>query len=160
MARELKLWNGRHPNGRGSVYAAGYTKKQVIEMLELAYPTGGNINSWNRELDIYWSKCWGNSMDGITPEVGVWEQGEKFGSPVMRVVFDGKVVREKVPAKQTTDDEVVFGKDEWVYCAQHLRPHKTGWCTVGIMDKVALGVDNEKDAYAKCERLGLKIFKG
>jgi hypothetical protein len=72
MARELKLWNGRHPNGRGSVYAAGYTKKQVIEMLELAYPTGGNINSWNRELDIYWSKCWGNSMDGITPEVGAF----------------------------------------------------------------------------------------
>jgi hypothetical protein len=174
MTRKLTIWNGRHPSCRGSVYAAGYTKKQVMEMLELAYETG-RASSWNKELDVYWHKgAWGNAMEGITPEVGVWEQADRYDSPVMRVIdADGKLLKKPqvcktgkmkeekpVERKMQTDDDVVFGSREWVYCAGHLRPHQTGWCTVGIRDKVALGVDNAKDAYEKCKRLGLKIFKG
>lgn len=57
-----------------------------------------------------------------------------------------------------TEDEKVFGKDQWVYCSEHLRPHLTGWCTVTVRDKVALGValpSTEHEAYNKCIELGL-----
>lgn len=60
-----------------------------------------------------------------------------------------------------TEDEKVFGKDHWVYCNQHLRPHLTGWCTVDVRNKVGLGIygDNEREAYQKCRDFDLKIFK-
>jgi len=47
---------------------------------------------------------------------------------------------------------------DWVYCAQHLRPHPSGWCTVSLADKVGLGpVISSADAAEKCRRLGLHI---
>lgn len=62
------------------------------------------------------------------------------------------------------EDERVFGKDHWVYCNQHLRPHVTGWCTVDVRNKVGLGIygnDNEnmKKAYSKCREWGFKLFE-
>jgi len=38
-----------------------------------------------------------------------------------------------------TADFLAFG-DDWVYCNQHLRPHSTGWCSVGVRDKIGLGI--------------------
>lgn len=58
-----------------------------------------------------------------------------------------------------TEDEVVFGKGQWVYCNQHLRPHMTGWCTVTVFNKVGLGVATEEEAYKKCGFWGFKIFE-
>ncbi len=58
-------------------------------------------------------------------------------------------------------DDHVFGT--WVYCAQHLRAHQTGWCGVDSQDKVGLGefTGNQQEqaraANEKCLRLGLKI---
>lgn len=63
----------------------------------------------------------------------------------------------KVKEKQTEDFEV-FG-DTWVYCNQHLRPHTTGWCTVGVKNKVGLGVTCEKEAYEKCKHFNFTIFR-
>ena len=66
----------------------------------------------------------------------------------------------------------VIGKTEdvklgpWVYCAQHLRPHSTGWCSVDIKDKLGLGEfpgtveEQGRAAAAKCRKFGLKIWKG
>ena len=59
-------------------------------------------------------------------------------------------------------EDAVLGK--WVYCGQHLKPHRSGWCSVGIEDKVGLGPlsgnarEQEGAAEAKCRRLGLKIY--
>lgn len=60
-----------------------------------------------------------------------------------------------------TEDEMVFGKGQMIYCHQHLRPHSTGWCTVPVMDKVALGLKNDQyaEAFSKCRYLGLKIYE-
>lgn len=60
--------------------------------------------------------------------------------------------------KQPTEDERVFG-DVWVYCSQHMRPHRTGWCTVSARDKTKLDATNAPDAYAECKERGLEIFK-
>ncbi len=65
-----------------------------------------------------------------------------------------------IKMKKIIEDERLFGKNEWIYCGQHLRPHLTGWCTVPCTNKIGLKVDNEQEAYKKCKLLGLKIFKG
>lgn len=59
------------------------------------------------------------------------------------------------------EDEVVFGKDAWVYCNQHLAAHLTGWCEVSVSDKLGLGIygiSEGKKALAKCEKFALKII--
>lgn len=64
------------------------------------------------------------------------------------------------------EDVQAFGENTWVYCGSHLRPHLTGWCTVGVDNKLGLGIigsnTDEKriEATRKCERLGLTLYKG
>lgn len=57
-----------------------------------------------------------------------------------------------------TDDEVTFGPDTWVYCAQHLRPHLTGWCTVHVDQKTPLEAKTQDQAFAECVQRGLKLY--
>lgn len=47
---------------------------------------------------------------------------------------------------------------DWVYCSQHRRPHRTGWCTVAPRDKLGLHVESEEEAYQKVRHLGLSIY--
>jgi hypothetical protein len=56
-------------------------------------------------------------------------------------------------------EDLEFGEDAWVYCGQHLRPHRTGWCTVSKADKTLLSATNHEDAVAECEAKGLYLFK-
>lgn len=75
-----------------------------------------------------------------------------------------------VMADEKTEDAKVFGEDVIIYCGQHLNPHATGWCTVSLRDKVSLGIkfgpssksydEAMREAGDKCQRLGLKLFKG
>lgn len=53
-------------------------------------------------------------------------------------------------------DVAAFGRGSWIYCRQHVKPHQTGWCSVGVYDKLGLGVSTAKEAYAKCKEWGLK----
>lgn len=62
-----------------------------------------------------------------------------------------------VAGQTFTEDYLTFG-DCWVYCNQHLRPHKTGWCTVSVKDKIVLSAKTEQDAYSECVKKGLKIY--
>jgi hypothetical protein len=55
-------------------------------------------------------------------------------------------------------DAAKFGKDAIIYCGSHLRVHKTGWCTVGVHQKIDLGVKTLEEGYEKAKRLGLKLF--
>lgn len=62
-----------------------------------------------------------------------------------------------------TEDEAAFGRDAWVYCNQHMRPHQTGWCTVSPRDKVGLGLigggaEIAQKAYQKCRDWGFELF--
>jgi len=61
---------------------------------------------------------------------------------------------------EITEDETYFGRGVYVYCDQHMRPHSTGWCTVGLKHKQKLDADNIQDAYVECEAKELKVFKG
>jgi len=88
MAKTLKIWNGRgwgrqkydtngrhiyDPTGReycDHAYVCAHSTAEAIRILNEA--AGYRVAS-SHELNTHWTKgCWGNSMEGITPEVGVW----------------------------------------------------------------------------------------
>jgi hypothetical protein len=62
------------------------------------------------------------------------------------------------PLADEQPDVAAFGRGAWIYCRSHVKPHLTGWCSCGVYDKIGLGVSTAKEAYAKCEEWGLKIF--
>ena len=62
-------------------------------------------------------------------------------------------------SKEKIEDYQEWG-DAWVYCNQHFSVHKTGWCTVGVSNKVCL-CSKEKtieEAIEKCRKWGFKIY--
>ncbi len=76
--RSLKVWNGlvcEVVEGKlrqcpASVCA--YSQKDAITLLgQLKYPTT------LYEFRMMWSDCWGNSMNAIVPERGLWLEYQK-----------------------------------------------------------------------------------
>lgn len=59
--------------------------------------------------------------------------------------------------KRTEDYEE--GGDAWVYCKQHLGAHLTGWCTVGVNDKILLDATGHVQAIQECRDKGFKLFQ-
>ena len=79
-SKKLTLANGRSYDNRNTLYACGNSKADIARQLEAysgGYPT---VNSWLRELRDYWNVgVWGNAMEGIKKERGIW-LGEDVGS--------------------------------------------------------------------------------
>jgi len=97
MAKQLKIWNGGDWDRRGGhLYVAAHSVKDVCDLVNEAYR---NLKGYKDSPDIkpfnpsyiskYWSpNCWGNAMDGITPERGVWWTPKENGSkkePIRRI---------------------------------------------------------------------------
>lgn len=95
--KKLKIWNGR-------AYAVPYPRRpewpgmsfsphificalSKIDAARICEDYFGFPPSY-AEMRDYWSPCWGNSMEGIIPERGLWIQFEGFEPPV-RVVSRG-----------------------------------------------------------------------
>lgn len=86
--RKLKIFNGRDWDCRGGhLYIAAYSIQDAADLANEAYR---KLNGYTDRPDItptsageirtYWSKgCWGNAMDGITPERGVWWVKKSYG---------------------------------------------------------------------------------
>lgn len=75
MARELKLWNGRgygllptQQCARRHLCIAAYG---VRDARELCLEIFGSAPS-KHEIKTYWSPVWGNVMDAVKAERGVW----------------------------------------------------------------------------------------
>jgi len=69
--KPVKVWNGRgdYRELDGHLYVGARTKKEACSLVTRAgYFPKLSMN----EFTTYWSPCWGNPMEGITPEVGVW----------------------------------------------------------------------------------------
>lgn len=94
-----------------------------------------------------------SNIDRILDEYRAADQGRRVamwkGYVGLRPQFDA--------IDRDIEDEVVFGRGAWVYCRQHCRPHETGWCGVGVGDKVGLGVDTAEAAYTKCREWGFEL---
>jgi hypothetical protein len=67
-------------------------------------------------------------------------------------------------SEQLTEDAQVFGVDAWVYCMDHVKPHQTGWCRVGVSHKLGLGAfsgshsEQAQKALDKCRLFNLPIY--
>lgn len=88
MSRKLKLFNGRDWDGRGGhLYIAASSQADCVNLCNEAYRKikGYDIVSHVcpftlNEIRTYFSKdCWGNSMEWITPERGVWWTPKQYG---------------------------------------------------------------------------------
>lgn len=62
--------------------------------------------------------------------------------------------------KPPTEDELAFGRKVWIYCDQHMNPHMTGWCSVGIGHKTKLEATTQDEAYEECCQKGHELYKG
>lgn len=100
--RKLKCWNGTLILGtdrvrldprfeKGSIVKSkdvyfnvcAYSLADAVELLkEFGYHLSVHY------LRTWWSPCWGNSMDGITPERGVWVEFE-YGVPTRLILAAG-----------------------------------------------------------------------
>lgn len=100
---------------------------------------------------------------GYEPRGGGIEAGrilvhfQKDGELLRRTRTEWRAVIAEL-SRPATEDEIAFGKDAWVYCSQHCRPHQTGWCTVSPRDKVGLGVKTAEEAYTKCRTWGFGLY--
>lgn len=78
--KKIKIWNGRDWDCRGHLYVGAYSQKDAVAIANEAYrkikglEDRPDINPISlSEVRDYWSPgCWGISMDGVTPERGVW----------------------------------------------------------------------------------------
>jgi len=96
MAKKLKIWNGK---GWGRtrydkdgeklptpiedycehVYVCAYSKTEAVRIYNEV--SRGSITV--SEVNNYWSAdCWGNQMEGIEPELGVWGTQGFYDKPV------------------------------------------------------------------------------
>ncbi len=81
----LKLWNGRGFGGIGHIYVCATSRQHAArlycEASQLIWKTIGEIhprtvaNAANEIRDYFSSDCWGNAMEGIDAEIGLWYSG-------------------------------------------------------------------------------------
>lgn len=79
--KTLKVWNGRwQDNSRGQLhfYVCAYSMKDAIDMMN---EYKGYKYMTRYEANLYWSECWGDSMEGIKQEKGLWIQKDRFSKP-------------------------------------------------------------------------------
>jgi len=90
--KRLKLWNGRGWDNGTDLYVCAYSVKDAAELASEAYrKVRGHTDRpdikvvTEHEVRNYWNPgCWGNAMDGVEPERGVWL--EKAGGTPVRIL--------------------------------------------------------------------------
>lgn len=99
--KTLRCWNGRGHTARGdSFYVAAYSVADAARLLARATFILRKItflmddwwfkkecSSYQREIRDYFSECWGDPMDGITPVRGVWYSSDDREQP--KLVLSG-----------------------------------------------------------------------
>lgn len=79
--KKLKIWNGGDwEHSGGHVFVCAHSVKDAAELISEAYRKikgyadrpDINIVSVGQIRNYYHSDCWGNSMEGVIRERGVW----------------------------------------------------------------------------------------
>lgn len=78
LQKKLYIANGRWKD-RQHIYVCGYSRADCIRILN---ELSGSSRGMTNEFNVYFNKgCWGNTMEGITPERGAWVTDKNYGSP-------------------------------------------------------------------------------
>lgn len=82
MSTALKLWNGRWLGNR-RIYVAAYSVKDAVDLAQQARDKldDGWWNVTVHEVTKYWSRGWGNQMNGVGLERGAWIARDWFSVP-------------------------------------------------------------------------------
>jgi hypothetical protein len=81
--KTIKKFNGNWGTN-SHAYVGAYSQKHAVELLNKASDCRGYMTI--SQLQKYWSKnCWGNAMNGIEPQIGVWIQ-DAWNGPVKKVI--------------------------------------------------------------------------
>ena len=101
MKNELKIWNGRgwgsrrydkdrkyipDPTGKNycdCFYVCAKSRTHAIRLINEAI--GYNYMSQSEAKNYWHEGCWGNAMEGIEKEVGVWTQ-QDYGDKPKRII--------------------------------------------------------------------------
>jgi hypothetical protein len=79
-AKGLRIWNGRGHCGWWHLYVCAKSMADANRLLQKI--EGCEHMSFLNELRVYCSpNCWGNPMEGIEPERGVWGQRNRNDKP-------------------------------------------------------------------------------
>lgn len=85
MSKVLKYWNGPGHGiyRKAHINVAAYSQRQAAELVAKACETNISLG----DIKIYYSPCWGNSMDGITPEGPSVYVEESFSrKPIKKII--------------------------------------------------------------------------
>lgn len=87
--KPLKIWNGSDWNYRGGrLYVAANSVSDAVRLSNAAYR---KMRGLENRLDVnpttvgevkkYWhAGCWGDYMNDVTPERGVWHVRDEYGA--------------------------------------------------------------------------------
>jgi len=120
MTKKLKLYDGQSvaitpPHGLGHAYVAAYSRADACRVIE-EY-TGRKFPA--NEIRDYWSEGrWGNSMDHIVPERGLWLKSSS--SVPVRVVPSGAPSKLVVPITVKVGHDLGEGSMTDLLKASHL----------------------------------------
>jgi hypothetical protein len=68
--KKLILLNGRWGDqNEQHIYICAHNISDAARICEQVY---GYERNFTNEIKVYFAKCWGDIMDGITPERGAW----------------------------------------------------------------------------------------
>lgn len=77
--KKIRCWNTG--DGRNTSYYVGaYSRAHATRLLVRA-----GLDTTERHMKTHASECWGNAMNGVTPEVGVWFEKPRWSGKMMRV---------------------------------------------------------------------------
>lgn len=111
-AKELKIWNGRGWGTRGTssyvahCYVAAYSRADAVRLIN---EVDRRAMMTDREIKAYFAECWGSSMDGITPERGVWVQRTGHSQEKPERIFPKAELAESVKAAVNPDRIIAVG---------------------------------------------------
>jgi len=91
--KTLKIWNGRDWYCKGHLYVCAHSRAEAIRIVNAAYRCirglklrdDVNIITVNEARDYWVEGCWGNAMEGITPELGVWHSKDEYPEKPVRI---------------------------------------------------------------------------
>lgn len=84
--KKLVFWNGRGWEGEGQhLCVCAHSMSHAVRLCSQAASKQRGFE-WEQPISVYeikqyWSKGWGKMMEGIEPEIGVWELEAERGYP-------------------------------------------------------------------------------
>jgi hypothetical protein len=141
--KTLRCWNGRtsgvrlrpeHREAKG-ICVAAYSRADARRLVAEYLGRGEAYGVSDSEIKNYWWECWGDDMDNVVPERGIWLVEQKgVGDPPVRVfpVGAGTTLRtpERIEVDRKTFEEL---------CAKERLLEALEWAGINNCEAYSIG---------------------